>query len=95
MFDTHGESRCAGLVHCDLLDVMGARTRPRSMVHWVGEALGHTVDRATVLIDRWLRSSMHGRPRASCHILFVEPVLVCGGQTVARSSSVDRDVGPQ
>lgn len=95
MFDTHGESRCAGLVHCHLLDVMGARARPRSMVHWVGEALGHTIDRATVLVDRGLRSSMHGWPRASCHILLVEPVFVCRGQTEARSSSVDRDIGPQ
>ena len=95
VLDAHGESWRAGLVHCDLLDVVGARARPRRVVHWVGEALGHAVDRAAVLVDRRLRPGARGRPRASCYILPVEPVLISGGQTIARSGSVDRVVGPQ
>lgn len=95
MFDTHGESRCARLVYCNQLDIMGTRSRLRCTVHWAGKALGHAVDGAAVLVDRWLRAGVHGWPRTSCHILLVEPVVVCGGQTIARSSSVDGDVGPQ
>lgn len=95
MLDAHGESRDVGLVHSDLLDLVGARARPWCEVQRVGKALGHAVGGAAVLIGGWLRSGVPGRSRASCHILLVEPVLVPGGQTVAGSSSADRGVGPQ
>lgn len=95
MFDPHGERRCAGLVHCDQLDIMGTRSRLRCVAHWVGKTLGHAVDGAAVLVDRWFRAGVHGRPRTSCLILLGEPDVVCGGQAIARSSSVDGEVGPQ
>lgn len=95
VLDAHGESRRAGLVHRDLLDVMGAGAGPRCVVQRVGKAPGHAVHGAAVLVDRRLRPGVHGRSRASCHILLVEPVLVQGAQAVARSSSVGGQVGPQ
>lgn len=95
MLDAHGESRCSGFVHRDLLDIVGARARPRCVVHRVGKSLGHAIAGAAVLVDRGLRPGACGRPRASSHILLVEPVLVLRGQAVARSSSADRVIGPQ
>lgn len=95
VLDAHGESRCTGLMHRDVLDIMGTGARLRGVVHRVGKALGHAVDGAALLVDGWLRSCMHGWPRASCHPVLVEPVLVCRSQTIARSSSGDRDVGSQ
>lgn len=75
VFDAHGEGRYAGLVHSDRLDIVGARTRPKCVVQWIGKALGHAIHGAAVLVDGRLRSGMHGRSRASCYILFVEPIL--------------------
>lgn len=95
MLDAHGECRGAGLVHPDLLDIVGARAGPRRVVHRVGESLGHAVVRATVLVHGGLRPGVHGRPGASCHILLVEPVLMFQGQTIARGSSADGVVGTQ
>lgn len=86
MFDAHGEGRDAGLVHSDWLDVVGAWARPKCVVQRVGKALGHAKHGAAVLVDRRLRSRTHSRSRTSCYILLVEPVLVCGSQTIARGS---------
>lgn len=95
MFDAHGEGRYAGFVHSDRLDVVGARARPMRVVQRTAKALGHAKQRAAVLVDGWLRSGMHSRSGTSCYILLVEPILVCGSQTIGRGSSEDRDVGPQ
>lgn len=95
MFDAHGEGRYSGLVHSDRLDVVGARARPKRVVQRKAKALGHAKHGAAVLVDRWLRSGMHSRSRTPCYILLVEPILVCGSQTIGRGSSEDRGVGPQ
>lgn len=93
MLDAQSESRYPELVHRDPLDVVGGRTRPQRVAHQVDT--WSYCRWAAVLVDRWLRPGVHGRLRTSCHVLLVEPVLVLGGQTVARSSMADRDVGPQ
>lgn len=82
-------------MHGHLLDVVGAGARPSCVVQWVGEALCHAVNWAAVQVDRGLRPGVCSGPRTSSHVLFVEPVLVRGGQTVAGCSSVHGGVGPQ
>lgn len=95
MFDAHGEGRYAGLVRGDRLDVVGARARPQCVIQRIVKALGHAKHGAAILVDGRLGSSMHSRSRTSCPILLVEPILVCGSQTIGRGSSEDRGVGPQ
>lgn len=65
MLDAHGESRRAGLVCPDLLDIVGAGARPRCVVHRVAKAFGHAIDRAAVLIDGRLWPGVCGRSGAS------------------------------
>lgn len=94
VLDSHGEGRYVGLVQCYLLNLMGARPWPRRVVHGVGKALGHAVAGAALLVDRGIRPRVLGWAWAASHVLFVEPVLVLGGQTVARGCLGDGTVGP-
>lgn len=75
MFDAHREGRCTRLVYSDLLNVVGARARPKCVVQWIGKVLGYAIYGTSVLVDGRLRSGMHSRSRTSCYIFLIEPVL--------------------